>query len=72
MRGVGRRLGVLVIAAATGCATKPYDRDPLLSSGYGVRGDRAAAARPPRPEAEPATPDAPTGPVLGDRGLTSR
>ncbi|MFO0801155.1 MAG: hypothetical protein U0804_27125 [Gemmataceae bacterium] len=72
MRGVGRRLGIAIIAAATGCATKPYDRDPLLSNGYGVRGDRAAAARPPLPQPEPTTPDAPAGPVLGDSGLTSR
>ncbi len=72
MRGVGRRVRVAVLAAATaagGCATKPYDRDPLLSTGRGVRGDRTAAARALPPPAEPGGPEAPPGPVLGDRGL---
>ena len=75
MRGVGRRVRVGLLAAVTaagGCATKPYDRDPLLSNGYGVRGDRSAAAKPVTPPVEPAGPDAPAGPLLGDTGLTSR
>lgn len=75
MRGVGRRVRVVLlaaVAAAGGCATKPYDRDPLLSSGYGVRGDRAAAAKALPPPVEPAGPDVPPGPLLGDTGFTSR
>lgn len=75
MRGVGRRVRVgllAAVAAAGGCATKPYDRDPLLSNGYGVRGDRSAAAQSVKPPVEPAGPDAPAGLLLGDTGLTSR
>ncbi len=76
----GRRTRVglfaaVVLAAAGGCAAKPYARDPLLRDNRGVRGDRTAAARPLPPPAEPAGPDAPTGPLLGATplgGLTSR
>ncbi len=78
MHAVERRVRVALlaaVAAAGGCATKPYDRDPLLSNGYGLRGDRTAAARPVPAPVEPTSPDAPPGPVLGDAGfsgLTSR
>lgn len=73
MQAVGRRVRVAVlaaVAAAGGCATKPYDRDPLLSNRYGVRGDRAAAARAVPPPVEPASPEAPPGLVLD--GITLR
>jgi hypothetical protein len=78
MGGVGRRVRVALLAAAAaagGCATKPYDRDPLLSHRYGVRGDRTVAARPLPLPVEPAGPDAPPGPLRGDTGfadVTSR
>jgi len=55
------------VAAAGGCATKPYDRDPLLSNRYGVRGDRTVAARPLPLPVEPASPDAPPDPLLTSR-----
>lgn len=79
MRGVGRRLrvgllAVVALAAAGGCATTPYARDPLLRYDRGVRGDRAAAARPLPPPPEPVGPDAPPGPTLGSvplYGVTS-
>ncbi len=71
MRGVGGRVCVGLLAAAAlaaggGCAAKPYARDPLLRGGIGVRGDRAAAARPLPPPPEPVGPDAPAGPTIGD------
>ena len=71
MRGVGRRvrvglLAAVALAAGGGCAAKPYARDPLLRGGSGLRGDRAAAARPLPPPPEPAGPEAPPGPLLGD------
>ena len=77
MRGVGRRVRVALlaaVAAAGGCATKPYDRDPLLITGRGVRGDRTLAAKALQPPIEPGGPDAPPGPLLGDSrfaGVTS-
>lgn len=61
----------VVAAAGVGCAAKPYARDPLVTDGRAVRGDRAAAARPGAPAAEPATPDAPAGPTVGDPALAT-
>ncbi len=72
MRGVGRRvrvglLAAVALAAGGGCAAKPYARDPLLRGGLGVKGDRAAAARPVTPPVEPDGPEPPPGPRLGER-----
>ena len=80
MRRVGRRvrvglLAAVALAAGGGCAAPPYVRDPLVRDGRGVRGDRQAAVQPTPPPAEPAGPEAPPGPLIGDpayAGVTSR